>query len=134
MRVNAPLRGELLSRRIARIKLSIALPLTQMHSFPAFVMRYQHRTELAGIGINQGFHPVSHRVERMEDVEEGRTGRQGKVVAERVDAANRHEHADRTAESKEGTWVKIELRIVYEGLAGASRAHYVADPPAKAPS
>lgn len=64
----------------------------------------------------------------MEDVEESRTSRQSKVFAEHVDAANRHEHADGATESKEGTWMKVELSIVYVRLAGSSCTHYVADP------
>lgn len=68
----------------------------------------------------------------MKDIEESRTSRQRKVFPESVDAANSHEHADRTAESEEGTWMKIELRIMYERLTGSCRAHYIADPFAEA--
>lgn len=102
-----------------------------MHPFPAFVMRYQHRSILAGIGINQGFHSVSHRVEGMKNIEKSRTSRKDEVFSKSVDASDSYEHANRAAEGKEGTWVKIELRIMYERLTGPCRSHYIVDPFAK---
>jgi len=68
----------------------------------------------------------------MENIEEGRASRQTEVLSEIVDTADSNKHADRTAKSEKGTWMKIELRIVYERLTSSRRAHYITDPLAKA--
>lgn len=104
-----------------------------MHPLPAFVMRYQHRSVLGSVGINQRFHSISYRVEGMENIEKSRTGREKKFFSEGFDAPDGYEHANRAAEGEEGTWVKIELRIMYEGLSCPCRTHYITNPLAKTP-
>lgn len=69
----------------------------------------------------------------MKDIEESRTSRQREVFSEVVDASDRYEHANRTAESKEGTRVKIELRIMYVWLACSCSPHYIAHASTKTP-
>jgi len=103
-----------------------------MHSLSAFMVWYQHGSKFIGLGINQGLHSVSYWIKRMENIEEGRASRQTKVLSEIIDAADGNKHANRTAKSEKGAWMKIELRIVNERLTGSRRAHYIADSLAKA--
>ena len=62
----------------------------------------------------------------MEDIKERRTSGQREVLAEVIDAAHRHEHADGATQGEKGPRVERQLRIVDEGLAGARDAHHVA--------
>lgn len=64
----------------------------------------------------------------MEDIEESRTSRKDKVVPKGFDASDGYEHANRTAKCKEGTWVEIELRIMYVRLPRSCRTHHIANP------
>lgn len=97
-----------------------------MHSFSPLVMRYQHGSVLVRVGVYQRLHPVGHRIERVEYVEESRTRRQVEVLTEVVNAANRHEHTDRTAQGEKGTWVEGQLGVVDVRLSRTRRTHDVA--------
>jgi len=43
-------------------------------------------------GFDQAFDPVRDGVERMEDIEESRTRREGEIGAERIDASDSQKH------------------------------------------
>jgi len=53
------------------------------------------------------------------------------TFSEIVDTPDRYKHANRTAESKKGTRMKIELRIMYVRLACSCSPHYITDSSAK---
>lgn len=103
------------------------LQLTQMHSFPSLVMRYQHRSIFMSLRIDKSFNAIGNRIEGMKNVEESWAGRKNKVFAQCIDAPDSNEHSNWTTKCEKGLRVKTELWIIYKGLASSSSPQYVTD-------
>ena len=68
----------------------------QVHTFTTLVMRNCDWTESESVfGFDQTFDPVRDGVERMEDIEESRTRREGEIGTERIYASDSQKHTKR---------------------------------------
>ena len=67
-----------------------------MHPFSAFVVRNCDGTEGESVfGLDKAFDSVRDGVERVEDVEESWTRREGEISAKRIDAPDGQKHTQR---------------------------------------
>ena len=96
-----------------------------MHPFSAFVVRNCDGTEGESVfGFDQAFDSVRDGVERVEDVEESWTRREGEISTERIDAPDGQKHTQRWSESIECRKVDCQALKTHLQINSRAQAKY----------